>query len=105
MTPNADRSTFAKPTGSFSLSTGLLDRSPAVAIRVTTPKPRASVKALKIEAVYLMAYHPLDDVTAYLPRFIDEAHQTRRRLHSALAYLSPVQFEGQHAQQPVKTAA
>ena len=57
------------------------------------------IKTLKYEEVYLREYETLDEARTYIGHFL-EAVYNQKRLHSALGYLPPVEFE-QLNNQPV----
>jgi putative transposase len=52
------------------------------------------MKTLKYEEVYLNEYEDLSDARRRIGRFLDDVYNCRR-LHSAIGYLSPAEFEQQ----------
>ncbi len=55
------------------------------------------MKTLKYEEVYLREYETLDEARTSISHFL-EAVYNQKRLHSALGYLPPVEFEQRHIQ-------
>ena len=54
------------------------------------------IRTLKEEEVYLHDYLDFTDAYQHIGRFLDEVYMTKR-VHSALGYLTPVEFETQFA--------
>ena len=59
-------------------------------------------KTLKHEEVNLCEYETYQDVVTRLPHFLDDVYN-HKRLHSALGYRSPNEFEGLLNQENNKT--
>jgi transposase InsO family protein len=84
-------------------ATGYVERLQATGIQVSmaakgqpTDNPYAErvIRTIKEEEVYLNEYQDLADARLHLGRFIDDVYQTKR-IHSALGYLTPSEFEVQ----------
>jgi transposase InsO family protein len=62
------------------------------------------MKTLKYEEVLRNEYRDLAEAFASIPEFLEKVYN-QKRLHSALGYLPPVEFEAQLATQKMKAAA
>ncbi len=62
------------------------------------PYAERVIRTIKEEAVYLSGYRNVTEARENLRRFIEEVYQNKR-IHSALGYRTPVEFEAQWWQQ------
>ena len=62
------------------------------------------LKTLKYEEVYRSEYRDLDDARRSIGAFLEKVYN-QKRLHSALGYRPPVEFEAQLTTQPLEAAA
>ena len=67
-------------------------------------KAESFMKTLKSEEVYLRQYRDQTDARSSIQRFLEEVYNARR-LHSALGYLPPAEFERSRPVQNKKEAA
>ena len=61
------------------------------------PQAESFMKTLKYEEIYPYDYETVADVKARLPMFLEDVYN-RKRIHSALNYMTPKEFEIQHAE-------
>lgn len=59
------------------------------------------IRTVKEEEVYLSDYRDFEDAYIQIGRFIEDVYQTRR-IHSALGYLTPVEYEAAWTQSRVE---
>jgi putative transposase len=62
------------------------------------------MKTLKYEEILRNEYRDLADARASIPEFLEKVYN-QKRLHSALAYLPPVEFEAHLVRQNMEAAA
>lgn len=82
-------------------ATGYIERLTDLKVQISmsavgqpTDNPYAErvIRTIKEEEVYLNDYTDLADARSQIGRFIEDVYQTKR-IHSALGYLTPVEFE------------
>jgi putative transposase len=75
---------------------GALISMAAVGNPYENAKAESFFRTLKIEEVYLKDYRTFEEAGQNMGHFIEEVYN-KKRLHSSLGYLPPVEFEAQHA--------